>query len=66
MFGAKCLIRRGTRVFSQILVETVYNHDDKPEVWAGSAADTIRTFMLLEKLDFYRNQGPSILGKPFV
>lgn len=51
--GAKCLIRRGTRVFSQILVETVYNHDDNPEVWAVSAADTIRTFMLLEKLDFY-------------
>lgn len=39
-------------VFRQILVETVYNHDDKPEVWAGSAADTIRIFMLLEKLDF--------------
>lgn len=32
-------------VFSQILVETAYNHDDKPEVWAGSAADTIRTYV---------------------
>lgn len=39
-------------VFIQILVETVYNHDDKPEVWAESAADTIRTFMLLKKSDF--------------
>lgn len=60
-------------VFIQILVETVFNHDDNPE-WAGSAADTIRTYVAREQifvetrgqafqenLSFNRNCGPSCI-----